>query len=29
VWGSQDRGQTWSAHPLPKGASQVYSLACG
>ena len=29
VWGSRDRGQTWSAHPLPAGASQVYSLACG
>jgi photosystem II stability/assembly factor-like uncharacterized protein len=29
VWGSGDRGQTWSAHPLPNGASQVYSLACG
>ena len=29
VWGSGDRGQSWSAHPLPKGASQVYSLACG
>lgn len=29
VWGSRDRGQTWSAHPLPAGASQVYSIACG
>lgn len=29
VWGSRDRGETWSAHPLPAGASQVYALACG
>jgi photosystem II stability/assembly factor-like uncharacterized protein len=29
VWGSIDHGETWSAHPLPEGASQVYSLACG
>ena len=29
VWGSHDGGQTWSAHPLPEGATQVYALACG
>ncbi len=29
VWASQDSGDTWSAHPLPEGSSQVYSLACG
>jgi hypothetical protein len=29
VFGSQDGGHSWSAHPLPQGAAQVYSLACG
>jgi photosystem II stability/assembly factor-like uncharacterized protein len=29
VFGSHDGGQTWSAHPLPEGATQVYALACG
>jgi photosystem II stability/assembly factor-like uncharacterized protein len=29
VFASQDGGQTWSAHPLPEGAAQVYALACG
>lgn len=29
VWGSQDGGQTWRAHHLPEGATQVYALACG
>ena len=29
VFGSQDSGETWSAHPMPEGATQVYTLACG
>ena len=29
VYASKDSGDTWSIHPLPDGASQVYSLACG
>ncbi len=29
VFGSQDSGKTWKSHPLPEGATQVYSLACG
>ena len=29
VWGSHDGGDTWAAHPLPEGATQVYSIACG
>ena len=29
VFGSQDSGETWEAYTLPKGASQVYALACG
>ena len=29
VFASPDGGQTWSAHPLPDGATQVYALACG
>jgi photosystem II stability/assembly factor-like uncharacterized protein len=29
VFGSLDGGQTWKSYPLPEGASQVYSLACG
>ena len=29
VFGSHDGGQTWSPHPLPEGATQVYALACG
>ncbi len=29
VFGSQDSGATWTSHPLPEGASQVYSMACG
>ncbi len=29
VWASQDSGQNWSSHPLPEGATQVYSMACG
>ena len=29
VYASKDSGDTWSLHPLPEGASQVYSLACG
>ncbi len=28
VWGSHDSGHTWTACPLPEGASQVYTLAC-
>lgn len=28
VFASQDAGQTWSAQPLPEGATQVYALAC-
>ena len=29
VFGSQDGGETWDATPLPEGATQLYSLACG
>ena len=29
VWGSTDGGDSWTAHPLPEGANQVYALACG
>ncbi len=29
VWGSSDSGETWNDHPLPEGARQVYSMACG
>ncbi len=29
VFASHDGGQSWSTHPLPEGAAQVYSLACG
>ena len=29
VFGSQDGGETWTAHPLPQGAAQIYALACG
>ena len=29
VWGSHDKGETWSAHPLPEGTDQVYCMACG
>ena len=29
VFASHDSGDTWSEHPLPGGATQVYSLACG
>ena len=29
IWASQDSGDSWISHPLPEGASQVYSLACG
>ena len=29
VFGSLDRGESWNAYPLPAGATQVYSLACG
>lgn len=29
VFGSRDRGSTWSAYPLPEGATQAYALACG
>ena len=29
VWGSGDGGETWTGHPLPEGARQVYSMACG
>ena len=29
VWGSTDSGDTWTAHPLPEGANQVYAMACG
>ena len=29
VWGSGDAGDTWTAHPLPEGATQVYAMACG
>jgi photosystem II stability/assembly factor-like uncharacterized protein len=29
AFGSQDGGETWSAHPLPEGVTQLYSLACG
>jgi photosystem II stability/assembly factor-like uncharacterized protein len=27
VFASQDGGNTWEAHPLPEGATQVYALA--
>ena len=29
VWASEDSGNTWKAHPLPEGATQLYSMACG
>ena len=29
VWGSHDAGDTWTAHHLPEGATQVYAIACG
>jgi photosystem II stability/assembly factor-like uncharacterized protein len=29
VWGSTDGGDSWAEHPLPSGAIQIYSLACG
>jgi photosystem II stability/assembly factor-like uncharacterized protein len=29
VFASDDGGQTWTSHPLPEGATQVYALACG
>ena len=29
VFGSYDCGQSWSSYPLPEGAFQVYSSACG
>ncbi len=29
VYASHDKGDTWTAHPLPEGVTQVYSLACG
>src|SRR5439155_41809 len=29
VFASRDRGETWRAHPLPAGTTQVYSLAVG
>ena len=29
VFASRDGGETWSAHPLPEDATQVYALACG
>ena len=29
VWGSHDKGDNWSAYPLPEGADQVYCMACG
>jgi len=29
VFASCDGGGTWSAHPLPEDATQVYALACG
>ena len=29
VFASSDGGDSWSAHPLPEEASQVYALACG
>jgi len=28
VFGSRDQGATWSAYPLPEGATQAYALAC-
>ncbi|MGE3540034.1 MAG: hypothetical protein AB7N91_21685 [Candidatus Tectimicrobiota bacterium] len=28
VFSSEDSGQSWSARPLPDGASQVYAMAC-
>jgi len=28
VFASQDGGKTWGAHPLPDGATQIYTLAC-
>jgi photosystem II stability/assembly factor-like uncharacterized protein len=28
VFASPDGGKTWSAHPLPEGATQVYSMTC-
>jgi photosystem II stability/assembly factor-like uncharacterized protein len=29
TFASQDGGASWSARPLPAGANQVYSMACG
>ncbi len=29
VYASHDSGDSWSSHPLPEGATQVYSIACG
>ena len=29
VWGSHDKGDTWTSHPLPEGNDQVYCMACG
>lgn len=29
VFASQDGGQTWSAHPMPDDATQIYALAYG
>jgi photosystem II stability/assembly factor-like uncharacterized protein len=28
VFGSEDGGQNWAAHPLPEGATQVYATGC-
>jgi photosystem II stability/assembly factor-like uncharacterized protein len=28
VFASEDAGQSWSARPLPEGATQVYAMGC-
>jgi hypothetical protein len=28
VFGSEDAGQSWTARPLPEGATQVYAMGC-
>jgi photosystem II stability/assembly factor-like uncharacterized protein len=28
VFASDDAGQSWSARPLPEGATQVYAMGC-
>ena len=28
VFASEDGGQSWTARPLPDGATQVYAMGC-